>query len=87
MTQFYISMDVANRTWREIELEGKETYDDATASVVENSYSGAITISLDQYYSKYGEFSMTITQPLDRAIRTFMAALEYDTARENEHVS
>ena len=47
---------------------------------------GALTISLDLYYSKYGKFEMTITQPLDRAIQTFIAALAYDTARENENV-
>ena len=54
MKEFVISMDVTNRTWREIESE-EETYDDATASVVEDDQ-GAVTISLDLYYSKYGEF-------------------------------
>ena len=86
MTTLYISMDVTNRTWKEIKLD-EETFDDATATVVEDGYSGAFTINLDRHYSKYGEFAMTITQPLDRAVRTFMAALEYDTAAENEHVS
>ncbi len=73
-----ILIDLYARTWIEGEWEG----DERNSAVVEEVAPGKFQISLDQYYSKDGVFAMTITQPLERAIRTFIAALAADTEEE-----
>ncbi|SED16466.1 hypothetical protein SAMN05444161_2655 [Rhizobiales bacterium GAS191] len=65
-------------TWKEGEWEG----DERAAADVEELPGGAYRIELQQYYSKDGVFQMTISQPLDRAMRTFVAALRADTELE-----
>jgi hypothetical protein len=75
-----IAIDTYNRTWSNAKEEDLEN---GSAVAMER---GTTSIELNQYYSKYGEFKMEITQPFDRAIRTFIAALVEDEEIE-KHLS
>jgi hypothetical protein len=81
MEKKQITIDSYNRTWSDAKKEDHGN-GSAVATVREDEQRGIISIELGQYYSKYGTFKMEITQPLDRAIRVFIAAMIEDEVME-----
>lgn len=77
-TTFEIVIDTAEQTWKFGEWEGDEQNPATVTCLGTDRY----RIECDLYYSPHGVFSMEITQPLERAIATFMAALKADTEFE-----
>lgn len=51
-------------------------------AIVEALDTGTWRIEIDQYYSRDGKLVLEITQPLDRALRTFLALIEHDREEE-----
>jgi hypothetical protein len=85
----YIGIDLKDRTWKEIQKDDAAkmrrkdftSIDDRSESVIvatvteDKLIPGKFSIAAMQYYDKGEEFELTITQPIKRAIRTFIVAL------------
>jgi hypothetical protein len=75
-------MDQYNKTWEEGEWDG----DERTEVEVTELSQGKFQLTCAQYYHQHGEFIMIITQPLERALQTFLAALIMDGQLEAEEI-
>ena len=73
-----ILMDTYDREWTEEEWDGSDKNPVTVTCLDVNHYK----IEAEMYYCSSGQFEMTITQPLERAIRTFMAAMIADSELE-----
>lgn len=78
-----VRIELRTMSWSTIE---EDPLDGSTVATVREDrfIPNKFSISCDQYYSKDGEFDLTITQPLERAMRTFMAALVADEREEEK---
>lgn len=73
-----ILVDSAENAWTFEDWDG----DERVPATVEHIDNYTYKITADMYYSPEGRLELAITQPLERAIRTFVALLKADTHEE-----
>ena len=77
-----ILIDVRGEKWSIGEYDGGS--EDFSVDIIQDKTGNCYTLKLHGYYSKSGRFEMTITQPISRAIDTFMAALVYEYVKSQD---
>lgn len=83
-TKFYV-FEAESETLRPAtEAELNDDYCDENFIEVQSTADGILHhLEIQQYYGRGGQLRLSITQPLDRALKTFAALLAADAALED----